>query len=291
MGTIRFDRSYHEFGDGIEILTSEQFQGIVIYNSSNPQAYQVLHYSENGISLSGGDSLFAIFGQDLDYQILAGNPVEIAAGIITSAFYIDFNETILSWKDINISVPEWLLYERSENWSELNRLLFNTSDAYYLTNGSDSVRAFGGNDMVISYDGPDWLAGDMGNDTLIGGSGRDTLIGGAGRDRLSGGAGLDHFVYRSMTETGKTSTTRDTIVDFQNDSDYIDLQAIDANIRVGASGNQAFTFIGSNAFSGKAGELRFASGFISGDVNGDRVADFQIGLTGVSALAAGDFIL
>ena len=42
----------------------------------------------------------------------------------------------------------------------------------------------------------------------------------------------------------------------------------------------AFTFIGTGAFSGKAGELRYdltSDGFqLFGDVNGDAIADFQL---------------
>ena len=49
------------------------------------------------------------------------------------------------------------------------------------------------------------------------------------------------------------------------------------------SGDQAFTFIGNNKFSGKSGELRFASGVLSADVNGDKTADFAIALSKVSS--------
>ena len=143
--------------------------------------------------------------------------------------------------------------------------------------------------QLSGAEGRDRLIGQAGADQLNGGAGADTLTGGAGRDRLTGGDGADVFVFGKITETGKTSTTRDVITDFQSGIDDIDLQAIDAN--TARTGNQAFTFIGSNAFSSTAGELRFAGGVISGDVNGDGRADFQIGLTGVSALAAGDFIL
>lgn len=126
---------------------------------------------------------------------------------------------------------------------------------------------------------------------LIGNVGANSLNGGTGIDTLTGGSGADDFVYRSIAETGTTTTTRDTITDFQRGIDDIDLRAIDANIRAGAAGNQAFTFIGSGAFTGTAGQLRFAGGVIWGDVNGDRVADFTIAVTGVSALNRDDFIL
>jgi hypothetical protein len=60
-------------------------------------------------------------------------------------------------------------------------------------------------------------------------------------------------------------------------------------------GNQAFTWIGSAAFSNVAGQLHMttAAGItvVSGDINGDHVADFQIELQGNVTLTAVDFIL
>ena len=68
---------------------------------------------------------------------------------------------------------------------------------------------------------------------------------------------------------------------------------MDANSRI--SGNQSFTFIGTADFSGRAGQLRVERDdggiFVFGDVDGNRVADFVIGLQGVSALSASDFFL
>jgi hypothetical protein len=89
-----------------------------------------------------------------------------------------------------------------------------------------------------------------------------------------------------------TATTRDAINDFTRGEDIINLSSIDA--RQGVNGNQAFTFIGTAAFSA-IGQLRYeVSGtkvFVEGDVNNDRVADFQIEVRGLTALTASDFIL
>jgi hypothetical protein len=72
--------------------------------------------------------------------------------------------------------------------------------------------------------------------------------------------------------------------------DKIDLASLDAN--TGLTGNQAFSFIGSAEFTA-AGQIRFdaATGAIQCNVDGSLSADFEIGLTGVSALQASDFIL
>ncbi|WP_395676477.1 hypothetical protein [Inquilinus sp.] len=136
------------------------------------------------------------------------------------------------------------------------------------------------------------LAGGAGDDALVGGAGADILHGDTGRDFLAGGAGADRFVFA----TGDTGLggSGDRIDDFSHaQGDKIDLSAIDANVVV--AGDQAFTFIGAGAFTGVAGQLHAVSGggltAISGDVNGDGVADFTVGLNGTIALTAADFVL
>ena len=145
----------------------------------------------------------------------------------------------------------------------------------YLDGGDGNDKLNGGNgaDVLFGWSGADTLSGGAGNDRLSGGSGADIINGGAGSDRLDGGAGNDIFVF-SATSDSAVGGNRDRILDFTRGSDVIDLSAIDANTLV--AGNQAFSFIGSSAFSGVAGQLRFAGGIVAGDVNGDGIADFEI---------------
>jgi serralysin len=82
---------------------------------------------------------------------------------------------------------------------------------------------------------------------------------------------------------------KDTIKDFTRGTDHIDLRSIDANTKI--SGNQAFTFIGSSAFDGKAGELMFGHGVLLADVNGDKLADFGVNIANISTLSKYDFYL
>ena len=152
------------------------------------------------------------------------------------------------------------------------------ADSLYGNNAANAVKGGAGNDR---------LYGRGGNDVLNGGTGNDTLHGQAGRDTLIGGDGKDIFVFRSTSESPVSGP--DTIKDFVRGSDRIDLRGIDANSTM--TGDQAFIFIGKSAFRGKAGELSFSNGVLSGDVNGDGVADFQIKVSGLSALAKGDFYL
>lgn len=141
--------------------------------------------------------------------------------------------------------------------------------------------------------GNDYIAGGGGNDTLYGGDGNDTLVGGAGADRLIGGAGADRFVFQSISDSPVGPALRDTIEGFDHGQDRINLAAIDANL--GAAGDQAFTFIGTAGFSGVAGQLRYSVYgevcLVGADVNGDRVADFQIAVSGTTWMTGTDFIL
>lgn len=151
------------------------------------------------------------------------------------------------------------------------------------TVAEDTIRGFGGNDE---------LSGGAGGDVLDGGTGNDTLIGGAGSDSLVGGSGADRFVFTSLMDS--IIVVPDVIADFsRSDKDRIYLSDIDANTRV--SGDQKFAFIGSAAFTGVAGQLRYAqtssSMLVTGDVNGDGVADFAIQVTGLVSFTSGDFLL
>ncbi|WP_353643017.1 calcium-binding protein [Mesorhizobium sp. WSM2239] len=151
-----------------------------------------------------------------------------------------------------------------------------------------------GNNVLSGGGGNDYMVGGAGNDTLNGGAGNDTLIGGAGSDSLNGGTGNDRFDFDAVSDSPAGPALRDSIVGgFAHGFDRIDLATIDANTLVG--GNQAFSFIGSAAFSGVAGQLRYTnySGnvIIDADVNGDAAADMQITVAGTNFMTGTDFIL
>jgi Ca2+-binding RTX toxin-like protein len=164
--------------------------------------------------------------------------------------------------------------------------------------GDDIVRGGDGADLVSGGAGNDQLFGNAGNDTMSGSSGRDVLNGGTGRDVMTGGSESDVFQFASVTESA-VGVTRDVITDFARGSDTIDLELIDANASV--SGNQDFFFVGSQSFvAGVTGQVRAVAAFradgtgvtiVSGDVNGDRVADFEIQVSGTQALSVTDFDL
>jgi len=135
--------------------------------------------------------------------------------------------------------------------------------------------------------GDDLLSGEAGDDDISGGRGRDTLIGGGGADTLKGGSHADTFVYFDVLAS--TLDAPDTIVDFMA-GDRIDLSAIDAN-SAGGTADDAFVYVGEAGFSGVAGELRFNTGLLMGDIDGDGAADLVIRLAGTTTIAPSGIIL
>jgi Ca2+-binding RTX toxin-like protein len=139
-------------------------------------------------------------------------------------------------------------------------------DALLGGKGNDALRGGGGNDIMNGNGGTDILWGDRGDDFLIGNKGKDTLIGGAGNDvlkgsdgkdilkgqagndrlnggngadQMTGGGGVDTFVIRS---DGKT----DTITDFENGTDLIDIDVAFAALTItnGGAGEVLITHSG-----------------------------------------------
>jgi Ca2+-binding RTX toxin-like protein len=156
------------------------------------------------------------------------------------------------------------------------------------------------NDVLTGTAGANQLSGRAGNDQLVGnggddhldaGGGNDVLTGGAGADVLSGGFGADRFVFTLVSDSAPGSEDRITDL-LSNDfaeGDIVDLLQIDAD--TGTMGDQAFTFILDAAFTGTAGELRYANNVIEGDVNGDGLADLRIVASAPLGLTTSDFLL
>jgi serralysin len=152
---------------------------------------------------------------------------------------------------------------------------------------------------AIGGAGDDLISGNSSNNVLRGGAGNDRLNGGGGSDTEEGGAGADIFVFTSLGDSlnyvmrsdGK-KLLPDRLADFLSGTDKIDLSAIDANI--GTADDDAFTFLGTGAFTHHAGELRcdVLQGLVHifGDVDGDGRIDFHIVASGTELLAT-DFIL
>ena len=130
---------------------------------------------------------------------------------------------------------------------------------------------------------------------LTEGYARKSDVGWSANGSLWGGGGQDVFQFNALTDLGTTSANWDVIADFASGS-LIDLSALDANTAT-AGTNEAFTFIGTAAFSSTnaTGQLRYvASGggvVVYGSTDADSAAEFAIQLLGVAGVAAADFVL
>jgi hypothetical protein len=108
---------------------------------------------------------------------------------------------------------------------------------------------------------------------------------------LTGGADADTFKYNAVLDADDDFAELETIEDFVSGSgDVIHLAHIDPD--AGAAGDQAFTFIGTDAFSTTAeAQVRFDDGVVYADTDRDVGAEMAIALTGVASVAAADFVL
>ncbi|MDZ7909874.1 MAG: calcium-binding protein [Gemmobacter sp.] len=163
-----------------------------------------------------------------------------------------------------------------------------------LYGGSERTRPFDSpfdNDQLFGGAGNDLLYGAKGSDLLAGGGGADTLVGGTGRDRMSGGAdtAADIFRFNDVTDSG-LGAEADLILDFVSGTDRLNLVGLDADTL--ATGNQRFAFSETGA-QANAVWLRLEGDllYLSGDVDGDAVADFEIAFAGMTTLAATDVML
>jgi Ca2+-binding RTX toxin-like protein len=253
--------------------------------------------------LSGGDGydqLYGAGGNDSLYGGTGGDVLSGGAGMDymeggegDDVYIVDTSaDTVVEYSGEGID----LIYTTVSNYTlgaNLENLSWNTTGAFTGTGNAldNAITGGGSNDVLDGGDGNDTLRGQGGNDTLYGSDGDDLLIGGPGADTMNGGNGADTFRI-SYYESG-TFTGADTITDFAVGTDKIDLSDWDAN--TGVAGDQAFTFVGTAAFSGAAGELRYyddgVNTYVLGDITGDSIADFEIVLSGVMAPTAADFIL
>lgn len=231
---------------------------------------------------TGADELGGGVGNDVLIGGAGADSFYCDAG--NDSYYVGWGDVLLwDYRDSGIdtvySEINWTLGAYQEN-------LTLTQSAAVLGRGNALAN------VIIGSTGANQLQGLAGNDRLSGGSGNDSLTGGLGADVLTGGFGADRFIFTGLADS--RAGGRDTITDFAlGQGDRVDLFLIDAN--ASAAGNQAFSFIGGAAFSGIAGHLHVeisAGGrLVSGDVNGDRVADFAILIDDPVALNASSFIL
>lgn len=250
---------------------------------------------------TGDDWMFGGSGNDVyNVNSVGDNVREFAGGGTDTVVSRIFSYTLGSnIENLRLDNTLGFLTAFNGTGNSLNNSIIGNDNNNILSglDGNDALNGGNGNDTLNGGNGNDSLFGSTGNDTLNGGDGNDIIIGGAGKDTMSDGNGTDTYRYFATSES-TAGINRDVILDFSRGFDKIDLSAIDANITL--AGNQAFNFIGTAAFSGLAGEVRYVDTgndlVVQVDVQGDgnTTAEMEIQLNGLGAagvLAATDFIL
>lgn len=216
---------------------------------------------------AGNDQLFGGIGNDTlrggdGNDILRGQAGadDMAGGAGNDTYFVDEGDIV------------------TEGADEGQDMVYTSLSSYSLGANIESARGTG-DSIVLTGNGLDnGLAGTQGADVLsdtIGGS--DTFAGLRGADIIQSSAdgNVDVFAYYSVADSNVTDGyDRVFGVEGGAGGDIFDLSDVDANSTI--EGNQDFVYVGDNAFSGNAGELRVDGDFIQGDTNGDGVADFQI---------------
>lgn len=270
IGTAEFYQIEHVFG----VLGS-------LYNDTLNAGTETGDMSMRG--RAGDDSLQTGYGND---TLDGGTGADaMAGGLGNDSYTIDnAGDTITEYSsggtdNVSASVTFTL-------GSEVEHLSL-TGSANIDGTGNGVVNTISGNS------GNNALSGLAGDDTLNGNNGSDLLTGGAGKDVMAGGSGADQFLFDDGDFAGLLWGTADQIADFSHAAgDLIGLSAVDA---VAGGGDDAFTYLGTGAFTGVAGQLRYAwvgsFTMVYGDTNGDSVTDLAIMLNGNISLVAGDFVL
>ncbi|MFO1174411.1 MAG: cadherin-like domain-containing protein [Paracoccaceae bacterium] len=284
---------------GIEAIDAGGFTGVRVAGSSAADALDFTGVTLSGIAAidmgGGNDTVTGSAGAD---TIIGGSGNDNLSGADGDDLFLigvgagtDRFDGGLGTDAIRASAANVTLNVTGTNLTGIEAISSGGFAGFRLlgTTGSDSLDFSG-----VTLTGVTVIGGGNGSDTITGSAGADTIEGGGGADLLTGGAGADVFLF-SQTGHSKTAATADVIADFAQGQDMIDLRPIDANVKV--AGNDAFSFIGAAAFSGVAGQLRFDTASVPGmtrvlvDVDGNKVADMEIDLTGTHTLTAGDFLL
>ncbi|MEO0401934.1 MAG: hypothetical protein AAF214_06125 [Pseudomonadota bacterium] len=203
------DDSDPEFSNDLHIRNSGQIIG-----GPDAGTYSGSSTIESDGALTWIHNSGEIFGEISAIEVLGGKSVIINTGTITGN---------VALADTDDKVVNDGLIDGDLDLGEGKNLYVSRGDGLVTGqvvggDGNDTMKGGAGDDDLFGDRGADSLMGRGGEDTLSGGAGRDTLNGGGGDDTLDGGNGADVFTFRRHDGD-------DVIVDFQNNSDLIDISA------------------------------------------------------------------
>jgi Ca2+-binding RTX toxin-like protein len=293
-------------GVQVKVDASQVTGGYFFFNGSGEKDGSFFIYGSGGYDhLTGGEKNDAFyFGEGMQFgssDVVNGGPGIDQLGL-RGGYTITFGASqLFGIENIGLVSAQDTRFGPLGSVNNYNLTMNDGNLAAGVTMTVDAFALRGGETLVFNghaeQDGSFRVFGGQGNDTITGGQGADLLVGNRGADTLIGAGGNDVFRYVGTEDS--TAAAMDQILGFTAGTDRIDLTRIDADTH--SAGDQAFTFIGSAAFTGagaaSAGQLRtYESGgdwFVEGDTDGDGDADLVIGLTlhGPTPLSAGDFLL
>jgi autotransporter-associated beta strand protein len=271
-------------------LTVKDVVSLIIGNNKS-QTIEGTISTDHILGKGGNDKLFGLAGKDrLDggdgSDLLIGGP---GADSLVGGKGAD----TASYEDAKKGVTASLTQPKA-NTGDAKGDTYSSIENLTGSKRADTLTGNAGGNVVDGLAGDDTLHGKGGDDTLKGFDGKDRLEGGLGKDRLIGGKQGDQFIFTTIEDSPFPKKGWDTIADFSRaQKDKINLKAIDSI--AGTKNNDAFAFIGTDAFSKTKGELRYEKAgkttFVYADVNGDGKADLAIALAGKIDLMTADFVL
>jgi large repetitive protein len=219
-------------------------------------AGDVLSATSNQVDVLGADGLtYRFFGSNIS-TFSAANHNRLAGGDIT---------LIEVWAGFGESAH--ILYSHYVDDDGLGSFLLADFDIGDRLRGDSTLIGSSEDDALFGFAGDDVLIGRAGDDDIDGGTGDDEIWGNAGGDSLEGESGFDTFKFASFADLDG-----DVIVDFEG-GDRVDLSAI-----------AGLSFIGPAAFTGVAGQARYAwvpgNTVLQIDSDGDGVSNASLLLGG-----------
>ena len=289
---IMVEVSYIDGHETEERLMSEATHIVTDRNYGETDGNDVLFgmWGDNVIFGSGGDDFIMSFaGNDI---LIGGTGNDIMmGGIGDDTYYVDSVEDVVIDTFGNDTVKSSVDWELGFSFENLELIGDENIDGTGNFRNNE-ITGNDGDNYLRGLSGKDTLDGGAGDDILEGGRGRDLLIGGEGSDQLTGGNGRDVFKYVTVEDSGITFEARDSITDFDQGRDRIDLSELDANREL--DGNQGFSsaILAAGESFTNAGQLLYdrENEILYGNVDGDLEADFAIHLVGIEMLSQNDIV-
>ncbi len=238
-----------------------------------------------------------LFGGETSIQAI--NPAATTSGATAGLSNISITKNYMGF------AAAWGFYPGSTaGVTETGNVTFDYSNPAYAANAWAAYQAAGlpTKNVLVSTGGSTINASSETGSTTLYGSAVAHMYGGIGennfvpngRNYIFAGGGANIFTY--LSPTGDTAQSGIAAINgFDPAKDVIDLSHIDADLT--AAGQQNFTFIGTNAFTGAGAQVNYQYDpsdnltTVEATLAGDATPDWETTLTGQVTLTAANFAL